>query len=267
MGRKRVRFCRRSSGFTLAELLIVVAVIAVLVAIAIPVFAQALERSRAGVCMANRRSLKSEMTVTLLTEPDSALVTGGKHSLSEALKSEYRCPDDGSITYTVDRTAGAVEVSCSIHSAKWSSDVMDKVASAFDYIFKNIGQVIDSTAEGQSTDYRAKAEKEFEKEGLDLEALGVKSWRISVQSGDRALQMTTADISTLDVGDSVLVFQYKPKYGYTVWSTKVKASDSGAYNILDDGNRTQLGTTSQDFDKIKDLYNSKAGEYGQETLN
>ena len=43
-------------GFTLAELLIVVAIIAVLVAIAIPVFTSQLERSREATDLANIRA-------------------------------------------------------------------------------------------------------------------------------------------------------------------------------------------------------------------
>lgn len=52
-------------GFTLAELLIVVAIIAVLVAIAIPIFTGSLEKSRLGVHRSNARSLKS-MGVALI---------------------------------------------------------------------------------------------------------------------------------------------------------------------------------------------------------
>ena len=47
-------------GFTLAELLIVVAIIAVLVAIAIPVFSSQLEKAREGVDLANVRSAYAE---------------------------------------------------------------------------------------------------------------------------------------------------------------------------------------------------------------
>ena len=57
-------------GFTLAELLIVVAIIAVLVAIAIPVFTSQLEKSREAVDLANLRSAYAECSTAVLTEAD-----------------------------------------------------------------------------------------------------------------------------------------------------------------------------------------------------
>ena len=51
---------RNKKGFTLAELLIVVAIIAVLVAIAIPIFTQQLEKSREASDVANVRSAYAE---------------------------------------------------------------------------------------------------------------------------------------------------------------------------------------------------------------
>ena len=50
----------RNKGFTLAELLIVVAIIAVLVAISIPVFSKQLEKSREAVDLANLRNAYAE---------------------------------------------------------------------------------------------------------------------------------------------------------------------------------------------------------------
>ncbi|MBQ9492144.1 MAG: prepilin-type N-terminal cleavage/methylation domain-containing protein, partial [Oscillibacter sp.] len=47
-------------GFTLAELLIVVAIIAILVAIGIPAFSTAMERSREAVDLANMRAAYAE---------------------------------------------------------------------------------------------------------------------------------------------------------------------------------------------------------------
>ncbi len=66
-------------GFTLAELLIVVAIIAVLVAIAIPVFTSQLEKSKKAVDEANIRSAYSEAMATYLTDPS---VTEGQISLA-----------------------------------------------------------------------------------------------------------------------------------------------------------------------------------------
>ena len=54
-------------GFTLAELLIVVAIIAVLVAIAIPVFTAQLEKSREAVDAANIRAAYAEISADAIT--------------------------------------------------------------------------------------------------------------------------------------------------------------------------------------------------------
>ena len=58
---------KNNKGFTLAELLIVVAIIAVLVAIAIPVFTAQLEKSREATDLANVRSAYAEMMTEYLT--------------------------------------------------------------------------------------------------------------------------------------------------------------------------------------------------------
>lgn len=58
---------RNQKGFTLAELLIVVAIIAVLVAIAIPIFTAQLEKSREATDLANVRSAYAEMMTEYLT--------------------------------------------------------------------------------------------------------------------------------------------------------------------------------------------------------
>ena len=56
-----------NKGFTLMEMLIVVAIIAVLIAIAIPVFTAQLEKSREATDGANIRSAYAEVMVTVLT--------------------------------------------------------------------------------------------------------------------------------------------------------------------------------------------------------
>ena len=63
-------------GFTLAELLIVVAIIGVLVAISIPIFTSQLEKAREATDMANIRSAYAECSSAVLTG-ESDKETGG----------------------------------------------------------------------------------------------------------------------------------------------------------------------------------------------
>lgn len=48
---------KNKNGFTLAELLIVTAIIGVLAAVSIPIFTASLKKTKETACMANRRSL------------------------------------------------------------------------------------------------------------------------------------------------------------------------------------------------------------------
>lgn len=67
-----------NKGFTLMEMLIVVAIIAVLVAIAIPVFTNQLEKAREATDAANIRSAYAEVMATALTDTDRADATDAK---------------------------------------------------------------------------------------------------------------------------------------------------------------------------------------------
>ena len=68
-------------GFTLAELLIVVAIIAVLVAISIPIFSAQLEKAKEATDMANIRSAYAEVVAAYLGDSQ-------KHEASVDLKSD-----------------------------------------------------------------------------------------------------------------------------------------------------------------------------------
>lgn len=69
------KFRKNEKGFTLAELLIVVAIIGVLVAISIPIFTSQLEKAREATDLANIRSAYAECSAAVLTGDSSVGVT------------------------------------------------------------------------------------------------------------------------------------------------------------------------------------------------
>ncbi|MCI8725154.1 MAG: prepilin-type N-terminal cleavage/methylation domain-containing protein [Hungatella sp.] len=68
---------RRNKGFTLAEMLVVVAIIAILVAIPIPVFTSRMEKAREASDISNMRSAKSAVIMEYL---DGSIDFDGKGS-------------------------------------------------------------------------------------------------------------------------------------------------------------------------------------------
>lgn len=58
---------KNKKGFTLAELLVVVAIVAVLVAISIPIFTSQLEKARESTDVANMRAAKAEAVTEYLS--------------------------------------------------------------------------------------------------------------------------------------------------------------------------------------------------------
>ena len=84
---KRRNYMKKNNnkGFTLAELLIVVAIIAVLVAIAIPVFTSQLEKSRESVDASDIRSYYAEITTSMMTmdpKTGGTIQVGGTKSVT-----------------------------------------------------------------------------------------------------------------------------------------------------------------------------------------
>lgn len=65
---------RNRKGFTLAELLIVVAIIGVLVAVSIPIFTAQLAKARLATNQANARAAVASATAEYLTEKDAGYV-------------------------------------------------------------------------------------------------------------------------------------------------------------------------------------------------
>lgn len=101
-----------NKGFTIAELLIVVAILAVLSAVAIPVFGNQLEKSREATDLANVRSAYGEvMAAALMEDTSSPLYNGGIYIASVKLSQAA----DGWTTKPNGLAVGGVAYSDSVH--------------------------------------------------------------------------------------------------------------------------------------------------------
>lgn len=107
---------RHTAGFTLAELLVVVAIVAVLVAVAIPVFTGALGNTEEATCAANRRSVKSMYTNAWLLDQNQNQQTLFGNCVAQIKKqnNDVLCPSEGNYTATFTSN-GAVIIKCDVH--------------------------------------------------------------------------------------------------------------------------------------------------------
>ena len=114
---------RAKRGFTLLEMLIVIAIVAVLVVIAIPRFSSQLERAREATCAANRRSLKGLLTTEYMTEGalrDTVAATAPSRS-RDSERAAYVARTAASSMTSWTPSTGAVTVTCAKHAGTAAS--------------------------------------------------------------------------------------------------------------------------------------------------
>ena len=111
-------------GFTLVEMLVVIAIIAVLVAIIVPTTSSATNKAKAAANAANLRSVKAEIGIALLQEDVDAIGTitpgtngaatvavGTGTTISVPAAKSVSAVDGGSLTFAASISGGEVIVS------------------------------------------------------------------------------------------------------------------------------------------------------------
>ena len=102
-------FRKSDEGFTLVELMVVVLIIGILVAIAIPVFNAASRSARQRTCQSNQRTIDGAVQQWLAAEPTNSVdadftVTNGSILVPAYIKTPPLCPADKTEFYSVVAT-------------------------------------------------------------------------------------------------------------------------------------------------------------------
>ena len=107
-------------GFTLAELLIVVAIIGVLVAISIPIFTSQLEKSREATDKANLRSAYAEASTWLLTWDGTSEAPEITVNAKQA-QANWQSDGDAATVKIADGTStSGIEVTAKTKGSSWT---------------------------------------------------------------------------------------------------------------------------------------------------
>ena len=102
---------RKDEGFTLVELMVVVLIIGILAAIAIPLFGQARSNAQKKACWANQRTMAGQ-TQAYYAEYEAFPADQGVLVAQGYMSTEKDCPTDGAGMYSINTTDGSVDTAC-----------------------------------------------------------------------------------------------------------------------------------------------------------
>lgn len=103
---------KKDNGFTLVELMVVVVILGILVAIAVPALNSSVDRSRMTACQSNERTI-SGAAAQFWHNNDRYPVDIDELITSSYLEFNPTCPDGG--TYVYDDATGTVDCSLATH--------------------------------------------------------------------------------------------------------------------------------------------------------
>ena len=252
----------KNKGFTLMEMLIVVAIIAILVTVAIPTFTKTLERSREASDLANVRNAYSQvLTAAIWDDTHSPLYQNGTYQLTVRLQQAV----DGWTMNTDELNVGGIRYTDDVHwkgkkpRAKgkcrvyysegevylnWAGEDHINSVSAQDFLTTEILREIvgdrykynvinsnETYGQGEGTQKFLDYAREH---GFDLADYGAVTWQIYVKENGKilkkpAIYWSTVELTDRTVGRNIPVMGYRDGK-YDVYSAPVVTYNSGTAN-------------------------------------
>lgn len=247
-----------SSGFTLAELLIVVAIIAVLVAVSIPIFISRLEHSREVVCENNRKTLVHQIWYERMSDDGFS----GNDAEQLIKDSDAYCPSLGpEVDYTLEQfDEFMVVVECKKHG-KSGSGGGEEETTGKDFL-ENFQDFIDNFKEYSdlypSNDNIRK--EFFKKYNNKWPTLTVDGKSYSIQP---YYKKPDGNISDEKIGEHIWLFARENSSSDSGWYTSLcyNPVDGKWYNSVKD-NGESTGVSINNYNNINSLNDEmKNGKY------
>lgn len=213
-----------NKGFSLIELIVVIAILAVLIGVLAPTIISNIEKSRRSKCISDRDSLRTQINIGVVSGdyPDEEAAF---NAISDSTL-EHTCKSGGEYTFKwVNEDLHTYQIACSDHDDDEDGDLSLNIDKIIDVINSNRGgtTILDSTCAAVSDECTVyKVINALKDSGFNLGNMNATTWKYYNSGKENFFYWSPESLDKYNVGDTLPVIRYNVTTGtYTVWKTQV----------------------------------------------